>query len=116
MAGTEGIAVYRHKISLAMLTGAIMRVRPIVVFLMLALTSGCGDGTLPLSQYDKVDVNVYFYFPNGSEVFLGETRGASSCGAMSHNFAQSKNLERSDGWSYICCTIEKGWTCYRKIR
>lgn len=37
--------------------------------------------TLPLSRYDEVDVNVYFYFPDGYEVYLGKTKGASSCGS-----------------------------------
>lgn len=88
-------------------------------FLLIALicfTSGCDDGTLPLSKYDKVDVNVYFYFPDNREVFLGQTRGASSCGDIAYSYAASKNLSRSDNWSYICCTIEKGSDCYRKIR
>ena len=25
-------------------------------------------------------------------------------------------VERSDKWSYICCTIHKGSQCYNKIR
>ena len=79
--------------------------------------SGCDDdGLLPLSEYEKVDVNVYFYFPDGREVHLGKTRGAQSCGNISHSHARQKDLERSDGWSYICCTIYKGSQCYHKIR
>lgn len=80
------------------------------------VTVACDDGTLPLSEYDKLDVNVYFYFPDSREVYLGETRGASSCGDMANRYAASKNTTRSDRWSYICCTIEKGSNCYRKIR
>lgn len=93
-----------------------MSIRSLIFFLMIGIASGCGDGTLPLSQYDKVDVNVYFYFPDDNEVYLGETRGASSCGDIAYSYAASKNLDRSDDWSYICCTIEKGSDCYRKIR
>ena len=74
------------------------------------------DGLLPLSEYENVDVNVYFYFPNDKEVFLGRTRGASSCGDMSYSYARQKNLGRDDKWSYICCTIRKGSQCYEKIR
>lgn len=88
----------------------------LALFLSIATMSGCGDGTLPFSQYEKIDVNVYFYFPDDREVYLGETRGTSSCGDMAHSYASSKNLSRSENWSYICCTIEKGSSCYRKIR
>ena len=28
------------------------------------------DGLLPLSEYENVDVNVYFYFPNDKEIYL----------------------------------------------
>ena len=80
------------------------------------LTSCGDDDTLPLSKYESVDVNVYFYFPNEIEVYLGQTHGASSCGAMAHNYASSKSLESNSDWSYICCTIEKGSSCYHKIR
>lgn len=76
----------------------------------------CGDDTLPLSKYDKVDVNVYFYFSDGREVFLGETHGATSCGDIAYDFGASKGLHRGDDWGYVCCTIEKGASCYRKIR
>lgn len=89
------------------------------IFFLLGLISllvACDDGTLPFSQYEKVDVNVYFYFPSGDEVFLGETKGASSCGSMAHSYASEKQLSRNRDWSYICCTIQKGSSCYHKIR
>ena len=71
--------------------------------------------TLPFSRYEEVDVNVYFYYPNGREQYLGRTSGASSCGAMARNFASNKNVSHRD-WGYVCCTIEDGSECYRKIR
>jgi hypothetical protein len=77
---------------------------------------GCDDGTLPLSEYEKVDVNVYFYFPDQKEEYLGKTRGASSCGQMAHSFAARKKLTSNSDWGYICCTIRKGSQCYNKIR
>lgn len=91
-------------------------IRSSIICVASLLLSCGGDDLLPLSEYDKVDVNVYFYFPDNREVYLGETHGASSCGDISHSYAASKNLNRSDNWSYICCTIEKGSSCYRKIR
>jgi hypothetical protein len=41
------------------------RMKLIVLLLALPLF-GCDDGSLPLSEYEDVDVNVYFYFPNDS--------------------------------------------------
>lgn len=76
----------------------------------------CNDDTLPFSQYEKVDVNVYFYYPSGSEEYLGQEHGASACGAMARSHAQSKGLESNSDWSYICCTIQHGSSCYHKIR
>ena len=73
-----------------------------------------GD-TLPLSKYEDVSVNAYFYYPNDKEVYLGQYRGASACQNAAQSFASSKNMT-SASWSYICCTIENGSSCYRKIK
>ena len=73
-----------------------------------------GD-TLPLSKYEDVSVNAYFYYPNDKEVYLGQFRGASACQNAAQSFASSKNMT-SASWSYICCTIENGSSCYRKIK
>ena len=91
--------------------------RALLVISIIALMAGCGPpDTLPLDEYDSVDVNVYFYFPDNKEAYLGETRGASGCGKMAFSYASQHKLSRSDNWSYICCTIEDGSSCYRKIR
>ena len=89
-----------------------------LTFLVLVWVTACddSDGLLPLSEYENVDVNVYFYFPNNKEIHLGRTRGARSCGNISYSYARQKDLSRNDGWSYICCTIRKGSQCYEKIR
>jgi hypothetical protein len=86
-----------------------------VLALSLISFAGCDD-SLSTDDYDDVDVNVYFYFPNDKEVFLGKTRGADSCGSMANSYASRHNLSRGDRWSYICCTIRKGSQCYEKIR
>ena len=70
---------------------------------------------LPFSEYEKVNVNAYFYYPDDTEVYLGSMRGASACQAAARNFAYSKNISSSN-WGYICCTIENGSSCYRKIK
>jgi hypothetical protein len=74
------------------------------------------SGSLPLSAYEDVDVNAYFYYPSGAEIYLGRMRGASACGDAAYSFASSKNLNRQSDWSYICCTIRRGSDCYEKIR
>lgn len=73
------------------------------------------SGTLPLSKYEDVSVNAYFYYPNDTEVYLGQHRGASACQSAAASFAASKDISGAN-WSYICCTIENGSACYRKIK
>lgn len=87
---------------------------------LLAL-SGCGDecrsySDFSCSQISKADYNVYFYMPNGNEVYLGKTEGLQSCGAISWDYAAQKNISRSADWGYICCMIAKGSSCYEKHR
>lgn len=77
--------------------------------------SGCDNGSLPLSEYDNVDVNAYFYYPNGTEAYLGRYHGASACGRAARGFARQKKVVNTD-WSYICCTIRNGSSCHEKIR
>lgn len=98
-----------------------------IVFAVYKCTGG-GFGTdrlfgppdeLPQSRYEDLDVGVFFTYPRGSELtprFLGVTKGAGSCSAIAHNFAQREGLNRNSGWSYICCTHESGSDCHRKIR
>ena len=61
--------------------------------------------------------NVYFWFPDKSqEYFLGVVEGLDACGAVAHNYAQSKNFSRSDGWSYVCCMKTSTSECAEKHR
>lgn len=62
------------------------------------------------------DYNVYFYYPNDKEVYLGQVTGLGSCGAEAYGYASSKNMSRSSRWGYICCSIRKGSNCYEKER
>jgi len=72
---------------------------------------------LPLSSYEDVYVNVWFWFPNKENGYnLGQTKGAASCGDIAYNYAASKGLKDNAGWSYVCCTEEGESDCYRKIR
>ena len=85
------------------------------------LISSCGDSCSSYSdfscrQIEKASYNVYFYYPSGDEVFLGEAQGLKTCGAISYDHAYSKNLQSNSDWSYICCMIAKGSSCYEKHR
>ncbi len=64
---------------------------------------------------ENISVNAYFYYPNDQEVYLGQHMGVSACQSAASNFAINKDI-LSSNWSYICCTIEKGSSCYRKIK
>ena len=72
---------------------------------------------LPISRYEDLYVHVWFWFPDDEKsYYLGRTKGASSCGAIAHDYAASKNMNLQSNWSYVCCTEEDGSQCYRKIR
>ncbi len=67
------------------------------------------------SNNENINVNTYFYSSDGKEVSLGQHKSASACQSAAINYANSKGMG-SDNWDYICCTIEKGSSCFRKIR
>jgi hypothetical protein len=76
----------------------------------------CGDGDLPMSRYEKVDVNVELTTPSEEVVQLGAVHGANACGALAWSYAADHHFEKSDKWGYVCCTIEHGDQCRHKIR
>jgi hypothetical protein len=92
-----------------------------VVWLALCgVLASCGDecssySSFSCKQLEAADYNVYFYFPSGTEQYLGEAKGLSQCGQRAHGFAASKNLLR-ENWGYVCCMIAKGISCYEKHR
>ncbi len=70
---------------------------------------------LPFSEYEKVNINAYFYFSDDKEIYLGQYKSASACQTAAKSYAYSKNIS-NENLGYICCTIEKGSSCYRKIK
>lgn len=83
--------------------------------------SSCGDECSSYSEFSCTEIqeatyNVYFYYPNGTERYLGLASGLGQCGSMAHSYASSINLEGSNDWSYICCMKAKGSECYEKHR
>ena len=91
-------------------------------YLILAPTvflGACGDDCSSYSQYScdqiqKADYNVYFYVGSREE-YLGQAKGLGQCGALARG-RFSKMEERPSDWSYICCMIAKGSSCYEKHR
>ena len=82
---------------------------------------GCGDECSDYSDFSCDEIqsatyNVYFYYPNGSEKFLGKHNGLNQCGTKSYKFAASKDLSNNNEWSYICCMKAEGSGCYEKHR
>jgi len=70
---------------------------------------------LPLSEYEKVTVDAFFYTPTNTEIYLGRMTGASACGHAARSYAQINNIAGRD-WDYICCTVRLDSNCYEKIR
>jgi hypothetical protein len=67
-------------------------------------------------QLERSSYNVYFYFPDSREKFLGQSSSLTGCNAMAVGEANLNNLSRSDSWGYICCLIANGSGCYEKHR
>jgi len=81
-------------------------------FVVTWLLAAC-DNSVETAKY-----NVYFWFPGNSnqEYYLGVANGLNACGSIAHNYAQSKNLARGDGWSYVCCMKTASSECAEKHR
>jgi len=97
-----------------------MRVRITFFLLIIATVFGCSDECREYSDYscreiEKASYNVFFYYPNGKEEYLGVAQGLSQCGSLAHNFSSSKGLVGRE-WTYICCMRAKSSECYEKHR
>ncbi len=87
------------------------------MFFIIGLSAfNANAGWWPFSKSnEEVPVHAYFYYSTGQESYLGKFTGASACQSAAYHHALSKNVE-STNWGYICCTIEKGSDCHRKIK
>ena len=98
-----------------------MRASAAVWLFIIVGISGCSDecreySDFSCSQIQSATYNAYFYYPSGTEVYLGQAQGLSQCGSLAHSFASSKDLRGNREWSYICCMKAKGSECYEKHR
>ena len=66
-------------------------------------------------QLENSPYNVYFYWPNDREEYLGQSSSLSQCGDMAVNFSYSKEVQ-NENWGYICCLITKNSSCAEKHR
>lgn len=97
------------------------RLMLIALLIVPVLISRCGDDCSNYSKYsckeiEKATYNVYFYYPSGTEDYLGLAVGLPNCGVTAHNFAASKNLTKNNEWSYVCCMKAEGSDCLEKHR
>lgn len=67
------------------------------------------------NQLENSPYNVYFYWPNNHEEYLGQSSSLSQCGDMAVNFSYSKEVQ-NENWGYICCLITKTSSCAEKHR
>lgn len=63
----------------------------------------------------KSDYNVFFYYPDGQEVYLGEANGLGECADLANEQAQNSEMLNRN-WSYICCKITRKSSCATKER
>lgn len=63
-------------------------------------------------------MNAYYYRSSdlNNFLYLGQVKGLSACQVAANYKAQIEKRRRGDGWYYICCTIENGSACYRKLK
>ena len=100
-----------------------MRLLLLILFgvVIFYLFGGNSDSCKQYSDYsckelEASNYNVYFYFPDDREKYLGVSNSLSQCNSMSVNYANQKNISRSDGWGYICCLKTKNSECAEKHR
>ncbi len=82
----------------------------------LIIFQSCSDGNGNINAgLESSTFNVYFYYPSGKEIYLGQVRGLSSCqnSAWSHSRNNDKN-ESPGNWSYICCLQTSSSSCAEK--
>ncbi len=96
-------------------------IQRIALIVLVGILAACGDECSDYSDFSCDEIqsatyNIYFYYPNGEEEFLGTNKGLNQCGTKSYRFAASKGLGNNNEWSYICCMQAKGSECYEKHR
>jgi hypothetical protein len=81
------------------------------------LLSGCGDECSDYSNYncsqiESATYNVFFYFPDGREQYLGRVEGLAQCSAAAGTFASETGAPKS----WVCCMATATSACEEKHR
>jgi|LauGreSuBDMM15SN_2_FD.fasta_scaffold348425_2 hypothetical protein len=87
------------------------------IIVIVIIFKACSDGEGNINAgLEASTFNVYFYFPDGKEYYLGKSRGLSQCQGMARSFANQKSSDNADryGWSYICCLQTSTSSCASK--
>jgi hypothetical protein len=107
-----------------MIRGLFALLIAITIFPVLTLTSSADEcraySAFSCKEIQSAEYNVHFYYssdddPPDKEVLLGRVTGLSQCGELAASFAAEKELDNAD-WSYICCMIARGSSCYESHR
>jgi hypothetical protein len=86
----------------------------------LILTSCGGDSCSSYSEYtcaqiDAAEYNVYFYYPDDREEYIGRVSGLQACQSTASNYASQRQLGAAR-WGYVCCMITETSSCQEKHR
>lgn len=77
-------------------------------------------GVWPFDETERAiensSYNVYLYFPDGKESYLGEVETLSGCRSFANAGANSAGMAPWSGWTYICCRITSSSGCESKHR
>ena len=87
------------------------------LFIAILIFKGCSDGDGNLNAgLESSTFNVYFYFTDGKEYYLGKSRGLSQCQSMARSYANEKSSDGASryNWSYICCLQTANSSCAEK--
>ena len=67
-------------------------------------------------ELEQSRYNVYFFYPNRTDEYLGQSNSLTECNSMAVYHANKNDIDRNDDWGYICCLIANGSSCYEKHR
>jgi hypothetical protein len=86
-----------------------------LIALLACLATSCDDGLPSDLVLSQSSFNVYFYYPDQREQYLGVAQGIDQCQAMAGTHAQSLGLTSTD-WDYLCCRKTMTSECASKHR
>ncbi len=78
-------------------------------------TDSCLEySSLTCDELQSATYNVFFYFPDNREEYLGVSNGLDDCGNVAYDHARKVN--NPSGWGYVCCLQTEDSDCAEKHR